>query len=333
MRWGVAGYGDVVERRVLPALRALGEEPAYLWGRDPERAARVAARHGVPAAGGDESALVRGVDAVYVATPVVRHVPLARAAAAAGLPVLVEKPLAGALATATATGALDGPCAGVAYYRRLAPAVRRLRAELDGWTPARVDVRFRCAFDPGPDHPMRWRTDPAVSGGGVLADAGSHRIDLLVLLFGRPAVVRGSLTHRFPRGAERRAEVELRWASGVRARLLAEWSNEPPVDRMEFTGGGRTLTLDPLDSGRLRSRGPDGSWEATLPPAANPHEPLVADFVDAVRTGRPPVCPVADARLVDEVIVAAGDPAAASRGQRRDGRRSGKGPLGRARRP
>ncbi|WP_030668031.1 Gfo/Idh/MocA family protein [Streptomyces sp. NRRL B-1347] len=317
MRWAVAGYGDVVERRVLPALRALGEEPVYLWGRDPDRAARVAARHGVRDCGSDERALLGDeVDAVYVATPVVLHVPLARAALAAGRPVLVEKPLAGGLGSADGldldpdkrSGLGGGPPVAVAYYRRLAPAVRRLREELDGWTPARVDVRFRCAFAPGPGHPMYWRTDPAVAGGGVLADAGSHRLDLLVMLFGRPDEVRGRLTDRFPRGAERRAEVELAWASGVRARVVAEWGDAPPVDRIEVVGGGRALTLDPLDSGRLRVRTARGSSEVALPPAPNPHQPLIADFVAAVATGRPPVCPVSDARIVDEIIAAAGRP-------------------------
>ncbi|GHC58385.1 Gfo/Idh/MocA family protein [Streptomyces flavofungini] len=333
MRWGIAGYGDVVERRVLPALRALGEEPVRLWGRDGQRAARVAARHGVPFGGADVEMLIRGIDAVYVATPVVHHVPLAGRVLRAGLPVLVEKPLAGGLWAGAGVGggarsgagveggrhpefgvgggsyasfvADDGPCAGVAYYRRLAPAVLRLREELRGWTPERAEVRFRCAFDPGPGHPMRWRTDPALSGGGVLADAGSHRLDLLHLLFGRPEEVRARLDRRFPEGAERLAEVELRWASGTRARVCAEWSGEPPVDRFEVSGGGRTLTLDPLDSGRLRHHGTARERQLTLPPAANPHQPLIADFVAAVAAGRPPVCPLAQAHLVDEVLVAA----------------------------
>ncbi|MEV7194655.1 Gfo/Idh/MocA family oxidoreductase [Streptomyces sp. NPDC093510] len=301
MRWGIAGYGDIVTRRVLPALHALGEEPVALWGRDPRRAARTAERYGAARSGAAPAVLLSGVDAVYVATPVVGHVPLAQAVLGAGLPVLIEKPLAGGLGTGDALDTA-GRCAGVAYYRRLAPAVRRLREELGGWAPERVEVRFRCAFAPGPGDPMRWRTDPAVSGGGVLADAGSHRIDLLLHLFGRPYEMSARLGRRFPGGAERQAELVLRWRSGLRAHCLVEWGDGPPVDRVRLTGGGRAVTLDPLDSGRID--GVDGA-PLLLPPPPNPHQPLLADFAAAVATGGAPVCPVAEAVLVDDVIVAA----------------------------
>ncbi|MEV0122508.1 Gfo/Idh/MocA family oxidoreductase [Streptomyces sp. NPDC050703] len=339
MRWGIAGYGDIVTRRALPALRALGEEPAVLWGRDARRAARVAERFGVPRSGADPGVILRGVDAVYVATPVATHVPLAAAALAAGLPVLVEKPLAGGLgsedpaAGRTGTGGTlepAGRCAGVAYYRRLAPAVRRLREELRDRPPERVEVRFRCAFAPGPADPMRWRTDPAVSGGGVLADAGSHRLDLLLHLFGRPSEVSARLTDRFPAGAERRADLTVRWPRGLSAHCVIEWGEGAPVDRIELRGPGRTVVLDPLDAGRLTGLGPRGDgWSAgpgprgedrpagtdaaplLLPPAANPHQPLFADFAEAVAEGRPPVCPLAEARVVDDLIIAAGRSSAA----------------------
>ncbi|WP_069885076.1 Gfo/Idh/MocA family protein [Streptomyces luteocolor] len=314
MKWGIAGYGDIVTRRVLPALHALGEEPAVLWGRDPGRAARTAERHGVARACADPAELLSGVDAVYVATPVVGHVPLARTVLDAGLPVLVEKPLAGARADG---GALDvaGRCAGVAYYRRLAPAVRRLREELDDWTPDHVEVRFRCPFAPGPDDPMRWRTDPALSGGGVLADAGSHRVDLLIHLFGRPYELTARLGHRFPQGAERRAELTLRWRPGPTAHCTVEWGEGPPVDRLRLTGGGRTVTLDPLDSGRVEGLAGRGGEPLDLPPAANPHQPLLADFAAAVAGGGAPVCPLDEACLVDDVIAAAEASTAAGGGR------------------
>ncbi|WNF28119.1 Gfo/Idh/MocA family oxidoreductase [Streptomyces sp. C11-1] len=305
MRWGIAGHGDVVSRRVLPALRAAGQEPVFLWGRDAGRAAAAARRWGVAESGSDPRGLLAGLDAVYVATPVDRHVPLAALALDAGLPVLVEKPLAGSLRPGGSALATGRACAGVAYYRRLAPVVRELRRALRGWSPERVEVRFRSAFEPGPGHPMRWRTERAVAGGGVLADAGSHRLDLLLMLFGRPAGIRARLGRRFPGGAERAATVELEWDTGLRAHCSAEWGDGPPEDLLALHSGGRSLTLDPLDSGELLVREPDGVRRVRCPPDANPHLPLVADFVAAVAAGRPPVCPVAEAVEVDDVLVAA----------------------------
>ncbi|MEV1047742.1 Gfo/Idh/MocA family oxidoreductase [Streptomyces sp. NPDC049916] len=305
MRWSVAGHGDVVGRRVLPALRAAGQEPVFLWGRDAGRAAAAARRWGVGRSGSDPRELLRGTDAVYVATTVDRHVPLAAMASAAGLPVLVEKPLAGALRPGGAALATGPGCVGVAYYRRLAPAVREVRRELAGWRPERVEVRFRSAFAPGPGHPMRWRTERAVAGGGVLADAGSHRLDLLLTLFGPPVEVRARLGGHFPRGAERTADLELAWADGPRAHCAAAWGDGPPRDLFALYGGGRSLILDPLDAGELVIHEPGGVRRRVCPPDANPHLPLVADFVAAVATGRPPVCPVTEAVLVDDVLVAA----------------------------
>ncbi|MEU1817400.1 Gfo/Idh/MocA family oxidoreductase [Streptomyces roseifaciens] len=291
MRWAVAGCGDVVRRRVLPALRGLGEETAYVWGRDPARAARTAAEHGVPA-GGDDLGRLTAADAVYVATPVAAHVPLALHALRAGCHVLVEKPLAGALGgggALAAEAARAGLCAGVAYHRRLGPAARQLREALTAREPARVQITFCAPFDPPPEHPAHWRTDPAVAGGGVLADAGSHRLDLLLSVLGPPVRVGARFGRRFAAGAERRAHVSLGWASGTSAECRFAWIGGSERDRLDVTAGGRFLSLDPLDA----ELGPD------------PHVPLIADFTAAVREGRAPACPVAEAVLVDDVITAA----------------------------
>lgn len=290
MRWAVAGYGDVVVRRVLPALRAAGEEVAGIWGRDQGRADVLAARFGIPVATTDLPALVHQVDAVYVATPVVAHVPVARVAVAAGRHALVEKPLAGALptdaASLVASAAERGVTTGVAYYRRLGPALAALRETLAAQHVRHVEIDFRCLFDPVPDHPMHWRTERSVAGGGVLADAGSHRLDLLCWLLGRPDAVEGEVADPFRGGAERTARVRLRWPAGTTANCYFSWGAGPPTDRMAITTDCGTTVLDPLD--------------ADLAP--NPHTPLVTDFARAARESTAPVCPLADARLVDSLI-------------------------------
>ncbi|MGV9599112.1 Gfo/Idh/MocA family protein [Streptosporangium sandarakinum] len=201
--------------------------------------------------------------------------------------------------------AAPGAHVGVAYYRRLAPAVVRLAGLLAGRAVHRVTLSFRAPFDPAPGDPRAWRTDPAESGGGVLADIGSHRLDLLVRLLGEPVTVDAVLGARFPRGAERAARVELSWPSGARASLDAEWAPAPPYDRMAVTFDGGRVELDPLDAGRIRGVVDGAPIDEHLPPAANPHAPLLADFARSVRYGTAPACPFTDAALVDDLIAAA----------------------------
>lgn len=134
LRWGVAGYGDVVRRRALPALLGLGQRVGCVWGRDRARAAATAAEFGAERGSDDFDELLARVDAVYVATPVVAHVPLLLRAVAAGRHVLVEKPLGGALgydrAQVLAAAAAAPVVTAAAYYRRSAPALRALRGAL-----------------------------------------------------------------------------------------------------------------------------------------------------------------------------------------------------------
>jgi predicted dehydrogenase len=302
VRWVVAGHGDVVVRRVVPALRELGEDVVGLCGRDAGRAAAVARSLGVPRSA---AGLLDAADAVYVATPVVDHVRLAAAAVRAGRHVVVEKPVAGALAADPADlAALTGarPVVAVAYYRRLAPALRRLRERLAGEVVREVRVDFRTPFDPVPDDPKHWRTVRAVSGGGVLADAGSHRVDLLCWLFGRPSAVRGELSDHFPGGAERCAQLHLDWPGDVRARLRLEWAPGPPRDRLEVVFARGRAVLDPLDAGTLVWHDGSGVHAEHRPGPANAHVPLLADAVRAARDGTRPACPPAAGLLVDEVI-------------------------------
>ena len=302
MRWGIAGYGDIVRRRALPALLSLSETVACVWGRDFDRARSLCDEYGIASATSDFTALLNSVDAVYVATPVVAHAPLAAAALRAGRHVLIEKPVRGALAPAATLPAAGDLRAGVAYYRRLAPAFLRLRELLGRRRVDRVAVSFRGAFDPAPDDPKYWRTDPALAGGGVLADAGSHRIDLLCRLLGEPGSVSATTARHFPQGAERSARMRLEWPSGTVADLEFAWDDTPARDHLSLSFDGGHLTLDPLDSGHITGTVDAAPVDTRLPPNENPHLPLMADFADSVRNMTEPVCPVEDALAVDRLI-------------------------------
>jgi predicted dehydrogenase len=307
MKWLVAGYGDVVVRRGIPALRELGEEVAAVCGRRLARARQVAA--GCAAAATDDAeAWLPRVDAVYIATPVALHVPLVRAALRAGVHALTEKPLAGGgdAGPGLLAEVRPGVTVGVAYYRRLDPALNLLRAQVRAARPRHVEITYRTPFEPPPDHPMSWRTDRAASGGGVLADAGSHRLDLLCWLLGTPATVAATLTDRHPGGAERRGEVRMRWDDGVVADVECDWQQEAPIDRLTVSSASGLLVVDPLDGGVLRGEPATGACTVRAGPvAANRHVPLFADFLRAVTTGAEPACPLRDALLVDRLLALA----------------------------
>ena len=54
-----------------------------------------------------------------------------------------------------------------------------------------VRIDLRGWYYPAPDDPKAWRVNKSQSGGGVLMDVGSHRLDLLVNFFGLPDTVAG----------------------------------------------------------------------------------------------------------------------------------------------
>ena len=97
LRWGVVGHGWVARDYMMPGIAAAGGNVAAV--ADPSSAARAA--FGGPAYESTEAMLVaEPLDALYIATPNDAHLAPVRAAAAARVPVLCEKPLAASLAVA-----------------------------------------------------------------------------------------------------------------------------------------------------------------------------------------------------------------------------------------
>lgn len=192
VRWGMIGCGDVTEVKSGPALqKARGSALTAVMRRNGALAADYAGRHGVPRWYDRAEALVGDpeVDAVYVATPPSSHMAYTLMAAAAGKPVYVEKPMA---MNAKECEAMTEACrkAGVplyvAYYRRGLPRFRRIKEWID--SGAIGEVRFvRTVQMSKPyegDADQVWRFNPAVSGGGLFLDVGSHTLDLLDYLLG-----------------------------------------------------------------------------------------------------------------------------------------------------
>ncbi len=186
VRWGLLGASRIAVREFLPALLEEGGGSAEVVGaRDPHRAERFAARHGVARSVGGYRAVVEDpdVDAVYVALPNDTHTEWAAAAAHAGKAVLCEKPLGLDEADVLALVAEAGPAALIweAMVFPFHPQTDQLQsligAELGGVT--RIESDFSFVLDNAAD--FRW--DPA-HGGGALYDIGCYCIRLSRLLVG-----------------------------------------------------------------------------------------------------------------------------------------------------
>jgi predicted dehydrogenase len=300
VKWLVIGIGDIARKRVLPAILQEPRSELYaLLTRDPSKAQPYAGARVFTAL--DDALRDPAVDAVYVASPVALHAPQTIASLRAGKHVLGEKPAAMNYAEAesmVAAARASGRLWGVAYYRRLYPKLLRTReliaegaigkpllaeADCHGWLPS--DARS-------------WLWDPALAGGGPLYDVGSHRIDALNFLFGRPARATGLLSNAVHRLAvEDSATVLIDYAAGVRGIVDVRWNSHIERDRFRVIGTDGEIDLDPLNGPVLRC----GGREEILPAHANLHFPAVENFVSAVLDGAPLMCPGEEAIWTDWV--------------------------------
>lgn len=123
------------------------------------------------------------VEAVCLTVPPGLHLPMARRAARAGKPILVEKPLATTAREARAIiRAFEdaGSTLMVAHTLRYHPVVRALKKSIGTVGPLRA---LHAAMRQEPV-PHSWKTDPGLAGGGCLLQIGVHLFDTIRYLTG-----------------------------------------------------------------------------------------------------------------------------------------------------
>lgn len=193
LRWGVIGYGWVARDYAVPGLLAAGGRLAAVADPNPAAQRHAATLGAVGYA--NAAALLEDpeVEAVYVATPNHLHRAAVEACAAAGKPVLCEKPMAATLAEAEAMAGVvrhTGIPYGTAFDQRHHPAHAAIRdAVARGAIGTVTAVRINYACWVGADWSGdNWRADPARAGGGALMDLAPHGLDLVDALLGEPVV-------------------------------------------------------------------------------------------------------------------------------------------------
>jgi predicted dehydrogenase len=216
----VIGCGAVAERVHLPALaRSREVATSVLADTDLARARRLANQFAVPRAVADYRDVIGRVDAAIIGTPHQVHASIAIELLEAGVHVLVEKPMALAPADClrmNAAAAASGAVLAVGLLRRCAPALRWVKEAIDSGLAGRV-----ASFDLREGSVYRWPVTSAsmfrAEGGGVLADAGAHVLDLVTWWFGDCR----SMTYRDDArgGVEANCLIELEMKSGARGRI------------------------------------------------------------------------------------------------------------------
>ena len=207
LRVALAGYGLAGAVFHGPLLAATPRmDVTTVVTRDPDRADQARARHpGVEVVASVDEALATAPDVLVVATPNRFHADAARAGFAAGVAVVVDKPLA--VTAAEAHGVVDAAkTAGVSltvFQNRRWDGdfltLRRLRDEGQLGDILRFESRFE-RWRPRPKPGWRETDDPA-EGGGTLLDLGPHLVDQALQLFGPPVRMHAEVHTRRP-GAE-----------------------------------------------------------------------------------------------------------------------------------
>jgi scyllo-inositol 2-dehydrogenase (NADP+) len=224
----IIGYGaaGAVFHAPLIAAEPRMRVAAIVTG-SPQRAAQARAEHPEARVLPDADTLFAAtepVDLIVIATPNQAHGPLARAGIAAGIPVVVDKPITPTAAEARELiGLADraGVLLSVYQNRRWDGDFQTARQVIEAGELGEV-ARFESRFE-------RWR--PELTGGwretggpeqaaGLLFDLGSHLVDQALTLFGPVTSVYAQLDARRPGiGTDDDTFVALTHANGVRTHL------------------------------------------------------------------------------------------------------------------
>jgi scyllo-inositol 2-dehydrogenase (NADP+) len=257
LRVALIGYGLAGATFHAPVIAATpGLDLAAVVTSNAQRAEAARARHrGVEIVPAVEDLWARAErhDVVVVAAHNRAHVPLGLAAIAAGLPVVIDKPVApggeGAERLAAAARAAGVPV--VPFHnrrwdgdfltlRRLLDAgalgdVMRYESRFERWRPARRPGARR--EQPGRDE-----------AGGVLFDLGVHLIDQALALFGPVVAVYAESETRQPHlEVDDDAFLALTHASGVRSQLWASHVAADQGPRLRVLGARAAYVKHGLD--------------------------------------------------------------------------------------
>ena len=320
IRIGVLGAARIVPNALIkPARQVPGVAVAALAARDPQRARRFAARHGIATVHDSYEALIRDpdIDAVYNPLPNGLHGRWTIAALEAGKHVLCEKPFTANAEEAEQVAAVARRTGLVTmeafHYRYHALMARMLEIIASGELGKirRIEAWF-CVPFLGDD--IRWDLSLA---GGALMDGGCYAIHLLRTLAGAEPVVQSATAKLRRPGVDRLVRASLAFPDGRTGAITVSLLSRRLVHmRARVTGDAGVMEVRnpymPQWSNRLDISTAAGRRRETAPRQPSSYTAQLQAFVAAVRQGAPFPTTVDDAianmRVIDACYAAAGLP-------------------------
>jgi predicted dehydrogenase len=247
VRFGILGFGLHGHKRLMPGF-ALAQNcrVTALSRRSLDKAQESARQHDIPLAFDSAEELCRctEVDAVFVTTPNACHLADVLLAIRCGKPVLCEKPMgvnADECRKMVEAARQAGVLLGVAQVFRFEESAAWFRRQVASGQIGRiVFARSEFSFPAGPEHPRAWINDPAVAGGGPIADVGVHCIDSLRYIL-QDEVVRVSARgfhNSGSGGVEAAAALTLEFSHGTLGAVLVSFRSpyRTPLELVGETG-------------------------------------------------------------------------------------------------
>lgn len=223
------------------------------------------------------------LDAVLVLTPHALHFEQVKAALEAGKHVLCEKPLT--VRTDHARELVElanskGLILLVSYQRHYFPAVEWARRKIQRGDIGEVKLCAACVAQDWIRHNKgKWRTEPSLSGGGMLIDSGSHLLDQVLWMTGLKPVEAFALLDRLEIEVDTFVAMVARLENGAIVEFVV--SGHSPAFRYDVAIWGTEGSIYCTDrEARVERFGGlvERPSEAELPPPSNPDR----NFIGAI---------------------------------------------------
>ena len=263
VRLGLIGAGAIGITHAQAAQRSDRVLLAAICDQEIRRATALAPPSGARAYDSIQAMrLEEDLDGVIIATPPSSHQPIAEYFLAEQVHVLCEKPLAPTVEAATsmiATAERSGAILTMASKFRFVEDIRRARAMIEAGEVGEV-LMLENVFTSSTPMGGRWNSTPAISGGGVIIDNGTHAVDIFRYLCGTLHDVRATEYHCFQRlPVEDTALLFARCENGAVATSDLSWSiDKRSASYLRIHGTRATIEVG-WQSSRVRRDG-DAEW-------------------------------------------------------------------------